>query len=109
MTAFFIPGIADDSLHTEDVYGRMRRQIELETGRRPSTRRILSIWTRRGSVDCVTQVGGRDPLRGGVVLAIFDLGVRQPFVVWWQENLTSGEGVREVLGSSAYSVQEFDG
>ena len=108
MTAFFIPGIAEDSPTREDVYGGMRRQIEIETGRRPSSRRILSIWTRRGNVDCVTRVGRRDPLRGGTVLAIFDLGVRQPFVVWWVGDAGTGDGVREVLGSSAYSVLEFD-
>jgi len=106
VTAFFIPGVGKD---VEGVYGRMRQQIELDTGRRPSSRRILSIWTRRGSVDCVTQVGNRDPLRGGTVLAIFDLGMRQPFVVWRQDDPGTGEGVREILGSSVYSVLEFDG
>jgi hypothetical protein len=77
-------------------------------GRRPSSRRILSVWTRRGTVDCITRVGRRDPLRGGTVIAIFDLGPHQPFVVWWQREAGLGDGVREVLGCSAYSVQEFD-
>jgi hypothetical protein len=86
----------------------MRRRTELDMGYRPSSRRILSLWTRRGTVDCVTRVGRRDPLRGGVVIAIFDMGPRQPFVVWWQNELGSGCGVPEVLGCSAYSVLEFD-
>lgn len=108
MTAFFIPGIADDAGAAESAYGRMRLETELEMGRRPTGCRILSVWTRRGNVDCVTQVGRRDPLRGGTVMAIFDLGANQPFVVWWRQDSGTGDGVREVLGSSAYSVLEFD-
>ena len=108
MTTFFIPGIADDSRAAESAYGQMRQRTELDMGRRPSSRRILSLWTRRGTVDCVTRVGSRDPLRGGTVIAIFDMGPREPFVVWWQERPGSGDGVQEVLGCSAYSVLEFD-
>jgi hypothetical protein len=108
VTAFFIPGVGDDAHAIEDAYGEMRRQIELDLGRRPSSRRIVSLWTRRGAVDCVTQVGRSDPLRGGTVIAIFDMGPHQPFVVWWQQEPTSGNAVREVLGSSAYAVLEFD-
>ncbi len=108
MTAFFIPGIAGGARDTERAYSQIRQQIELEMGRRPRARRILSLWARRGAVDCVTQVGRHDPLRGGTVIAIFDMGPNQPFVVWWQQEPT-GDGVREVLGSSAYSVLEFDG
>jgi hypothetical protein len=108
MTTFFIPGIADDARAAESVYREMRRQTELDMGRRPSSRRILSVWSRRGTVDCVTRVGSRDPLRGGTVIAIFDMGPREPFVVWWQQEPGSPNGVREVLGCSAYSVLEFD-
>ena len=108
MTAFFIPGIAGDATAIESAYGEMRRQTELDTGRRPTSRRILSLWTRRGGLDCVTQVGRRDPLRGGTVIAIFDLGRHDPFVVWWQREPGSANGAQEVLGSSAYAVQEFD-
>jgi hypothetical protein len=108
MTAFFIPGIADELRIVEEAYEDMRRQVELDMGRRPSVRRILSLWTRRGRVDCVTEVGRRDPLRGGTVIAIFDMGPRQPFVVWWQRDEEAHEGIREVLGCSAYAVSEFD-
>ncbi len=107
MTEFFIPGIAGDAHDIERAYDQIRRQTELDMGRRPSARRILSLWSRRGTLDCVTQVGRHDPLRGGTVVAIFDMGPKQPFVVWWQQEPT-GDGVREVLGSSAYSVLEFD-
>jgi hypothetical protein len=108
VTAFFIPGITGDARTVESAYGEMRRQTELEMGRCTSSRRILSLWTRRGGVDCITEVGRRDPLRGGTVVAIFDMGRHQPFVVWWQRELGSGTGAREVLGCSAYSVLEFD-
>jgi hypothetical protein len=107
VTAFFIPGI-DGAPALENEYVRMRRQVEDEMGHPPSSRRILSIWTRRGSLDCVTQVGEQDPLRGGTVLAIFDLGSHQPFVVWCQESPGSAEQVRDVLGSSVYSVLDFE-
>lgn len=108
MTAFFIPGIAGDPAAVDHAYARLRRQTELEMGRRPTSRRILSVWTRRGAVDCVTEVGRRDPWRGGTVVAIFDMGWHQPFVVWWQQEPGTGDRVPEILGSSAYSVLEFD-
>ncbi len=82
--------------------------IELEMGRRPNPRRIMRLWTRRGRTDCVTEVGCSDPLRGGTVVAIFDLGPNQPFVVWWQRYNGAPDGVREILGCNAYAVLEFD-
>jgi hypothetical protein len=109
MTAFFVPGIGGDEQAVERAYDRMRRQTELEMGRRPTSRRIFGLWTRRGTVDCVTQVGERDPLLGGTVVAIFDMGASQPFVVWWQQELGSTGETQVVLGCSAYSVQDFDG
>jgi hypothetical protein len=107
MTAFFIPGLADDLQAAERAYTVMRTEIEHEMGRRPNARRIVRLWTRRGSIDCITEVGSSDPLLGGTVMAIFDMGTRQPYVVCWQ---TDGEheGGREVLPSSAYSVSEFE-
>jgi hypothetical protein len=109
VTPFFIPGIAGDDRASEVAYGEMRRRTELDMGHRPSSRRILSVWTRRGAVDCITQVGTPDPLLGGTVIAIFDMGPHQPFVVWWQQELGTGNEIPEVLGSHAYSVAEFDG
>lgn len=108
MTAFFIPGVADNRRALEHAYGEMRRLVELDMGRRPSARRIAKLWTRRGSVDCTTEVGSPDPLRGDMVMAIFDMGPHQPFVVWRQDDVATGVGLREVLGCSAYSVLEFD-
>jgi hypothetical protein len=107
VTTFFIPGPSDGARATERVYADMRDQIERDTGRRPSGRRILQLWTRRGSDDCVIEVGMSDPLLGGTVMAIFDLGWHQPFVVWRQPE-GALDGVRDILGPSAYSVVEFD-
>ena len=108
MTAFFIPGVSEDPRLLEDAYGEMRSQIERDLGRRPSGRRILRLWTRQGRVDCITEVGRADPLRGGTVMAIFDMGPHRPFVVWRQPPDGMREGVREVLACNAYAVSEFD-
>lgn len=108
MTAFYVPGLAGDARTIDDAYGEMRRELELDMGRRPSARRIVSLWTRRGAVDCITEVGRPDPLCGGTVIAIFDMGPHQPFVVCWQQEPGRGNAVREVLGCEAYSVLEFD-
>jgi hypothetical protein len=110
MTAFFIPGISrdGDGRALELAYRDMRRRVELEMGRPPTVRRIETLWTRRGNVDCLTVVGKPDPLLGGTVMAIFDMGARQPFIVWRDTDISSEDGCREVLGWSAYSVLEFD-
>ena len=85
MTAFFIPGIDGDGRSSEDTYGKLRREIELDLGRLPRGQRIFRLWSRRGGVDCITEVGRPDPLRGGTVIAIFDMGPHQPFVVCRQQ------------------------
>jgi hypothetical protein len=108
VTAFFIPGITDDGRGAEDAYRVLRKEIEIELGRPPRAQRIFRLWTRRGSLDCVTEVGLPDPLRGGTVIAIFDMGPQRPFVVYRQQQPGSRDGVREILGCSAYSVLEFD-
>lgn len=58
--------------------------------------------------DCLTEVGLPDPLRGGTVVAIFDMGPNQPFVVCRQQQPGSRDGIRELLECNAYSVLEFD-
>jgi len=108
VTAFFIPGLADDDRGVEDAYHKLRKAIELELGRPPRAQRIFRLWSRRGSVDCVTEVGLPDPLRGGTVIAIFDMGPLRPFVVYRQQQPGSRDGIREILDCSAYSVLEFD-
>jgi hypothetical protein len=108
VTTFFIPGLAGDQRHVEDAYRTLRKGVELELGRPPRAQRIFRLWSRRGSVDCLTEVGRPDPLRGGTVIAIFDMGPRQPFVVYRQQHLGSRDGIREILDCNAYSVLEFD-
>jgi hypothetical protein len=108
VSTFFIPGIGDGPGVVEGAYRDMSGVIELEMGRRPNGRRILRLWTRRGSIDCITEVGSFDPLRGGTVMAIFDTGPHQPFVVWWQPDTGGPDGVREILRGNACAVLEFD-
>ena len=108
MTTFFIPGVGGDATLVEGAYRDMSGVIELEMGRRPNARRILRLWARRGSIDCITEVGSSDPLRGGTVMAIFDLGPHRPFVVWWQPESGRPDGVREILGCNVYAVLEFE-
>lgn len=108
MTTFFIPGTEDDRQHADRVYADMRAALELELGTPPTAQRIAKLWTRRGSTDCITEVGMPDPLRGGIVLAIFDMGRQRPFVVWWRPHSGVPGGARERLSDRAYSVVEFD-
>jgi hypothetical protein len=108
LTAFFIPGVSDDPGLLEETYGDMLSQIERDLGSRPSARRILRLWSRRGRVDCIAEVGCADPVRGGTVMAIFDMGPHRPFVVWRQSDDRVRAGVREVLACHAYAVSEFD-
>ncbi len=108
VTTFFIPGVGRDPRVVESAYRDMSGVVELEMGHRPNARRILRLWSRRGKIDCITEVGSSDPLCGGTVVAIFDMGPHRPFVVWWQPEIGRPGGVREVLGSSAYAVLEFD-
>jgi hypothetical protein len=108
LTAFFISGVSNNPRLREDIYGEMRSQIERDLGWRPSARRILRLWTRRRRVDCIAEVGRGDPVHGGTVMAIFDMGPHRPFVVWRQPDDRMRNGVREVLACTAYAVSEFD-
>lgn len=108
MVAFFVPGVADHARSVEDSYDEMRKAVEVDLGRRPNGRRISELWTRRGNIDCFTEVGRPDPIHGGTVMAIFDMGPHQPFVVYRQSGVDMQDHVFEVLGCNAYSVSEFD-
>lgn len=110
MTAFFIPGISSDAdgVALERAYLDLCARVELEMGRRPRARRIEKLWARRGNMDALTVVGRPDPLRGGTVMAIFEMGSHQPFVVWRKADFSPEVGCCEVLGCSAYSVMDFD-
>lgn len=104
--AFFIPSTAGGT--GEAAYQRLRRRTELRMGRAPARRRIAELWTRRGNLDCVTTVGAPDPVYGELVLAIFDMGPQQPFIVYRADPANPEQPACEVLGSSAYEISEFD-
>jgi hypothetical protein len=108
VSTFFIPGTGQNRQLADRVYADMRAALELELGTRPNARRIAKLWARRGGTDCITEVGMPDPVRGGTVLAIFDMGRQRPFVVWWRTQGGTPTGVRESLSHHAYSVVEFD-
>ncbi len=107
MVAFFIPELPGPSPGLEESYLTMRRAVELDLGRLPSDRRIYELWTRRGRLDCFTAVGRPDPIHGGTVMAIFDMGPHRPFVVLRRGHVAP-DSVCEVLGPNAYTVVEFD-
>ncbi len=102
---FFIP--MEEGPAGEETYQDLRRTVESEMGRAPRSRRIMELWTRRGNLDCVTAVGAPDPVTGGTVTAIFDMGLRQPFVVVHRDAVDPQRHSCSVLGCSAYSVSEF--
>ncbi len=108
MATFFIPGVAGDRRTTERAYRELRHGVEQDLGSAPRSERIFRLWSRRGSVDRLTEVGRPDTLRGGTVIAIFAMGPDQPFVVCRQQEPGSQAGMREILASRASSVQEFD-
>jgi hypothetical protein len=103
--AFFTPMAEGPA--GERNYQDLRRQVESQMGRPPNERRIMEIWTRRGNRDCVTAVGSPDPILGGTVTAIFDMGPHQPFVIYLRHSSDPDRQTPEVLGCNAYSVSEF--
>ena len=82
MVRFFTP--MGDGQVGESTYQDLRREVGAQMGRPPNQRRIMELWTRRGNLDCVTTVGSPDPISGGTVTAIFDMGPHQPFIVFHQ-------------------------
>jgi hypothetical protein len=105
MAQFFIP--TGEGPAGERAYQELRVRLELRMGRAPSRRPIMELWTRRGNLDCVTAVGAPDPVWGGTVTAIFDMGPHRPFVVYRQGFTDPDRQDCEVLGCNAYSVLEF--
>lgn len=91
----------------ERIYQDLRREVASQMGRPPNQRRIQELWSRRGSVDCVTAVGSPDPIWGGTVTAIFDMGPHRPFIVSRQHPTDPGNQAFDVLDCNAYSVSEF--
>ena len=112
MASFFLPGVSDASA-AENAYRSMRDELAVSLGRPPSSRRIHELWTRRGRTDCVTEVGTPDPISGDTVVAIFDMGSHQPYVIWHdppdaRNDIPAPDATYEVVGCNAYSVREFE-
>ena len=105
MPQFFIP--TGEGRAGELTYQQLRQEVETQMGRPPRRCRISEIWTRRGNLDCITAVGAEDPVCGGIVTAIFDMGPHQPFVVYRQDPSDPALQACEVLGCNAYSVTKF--
>src|SRR5947209_5112076 len=105
MPAFFFP--TGDGQAGESAYQQLRRQTELQMGRALRQRRILDLRIRCVILDCVTAVGAPDPIWGGIVTAIFDMGLHQPFVVYRRHATDPQEQSCDVLGCYAYTVSEF--
>ena len=108
MTTFFIPGLAGQARSAQDAYQAMREQLESQLGRLPRQQRILELFARRGNRDCVTTVGQPDPICGDLVMAIFDMGPHQPFVVCHRCGEHGADISNELLADNAYSVSEFE-
>ncbi len=96
--AFFVPG-GDD----ERAYAALRSAAGDETGRAAKPRRIFSISCRVAGRDCEIAVGAPDPVGGATVLAIFDVGGNDRYVV-----LTERPGAGLRLGRHVYGVCEFE-
>jgi hypothetical protein len=103
--SFFMP--SSDEVAGERAYELLRHQTEVQQGRPPSRKRISELWTRRGNQDCVTTVGAEDPISGGIVIAIFDMGPHQPFISYREDPADPGQQSCDVLGCNAYTVSEF--
>ena len=67
-------------------------------GRRPSARRIEKLWARRGSLDCMTEVGRPDPLLGRHRHGDLRHGSAPAVRRLAQQGIGTGDGFREVLG-----------
>jgi hypothetical protein len=100
-TAFFIPGSSTDD-DAERRYEQLRAAAAVGDDR-PERRRIFSLSCRHAGRDCIIEVGQPSPLDGSEVLAIFDLGSREGYVV-----ATASAEPDHRLGRHVYSVTEFD-
>jgi hypothetical protein len=69
---FFVPGARAGSRRAEQEYQELARAVRKTTGKVPTARRIFRVDE--------LEVGGRDE-HNDVVLAIFDLGGKEPFAV----------------------------
>jgi hypothetical protein len=101
VTEFFIPGAE----HPEEQYARIREAAHTDTGHKPQPPRIFKLSFRRNGVDHEAEVGKRDPVGGFTVLAILDLGRREPYLI--QSSSPGGPAMQILVSKPVYSVTEF--
>jgi hypothetical protein len=80
--AFFVPGVEPGHGRPEAAYGRLRQAAGHATGQRPAAQRIFGLDCRLGGRNSRVEVGRPDPIQAHMVLAIFDVGGEQPYVVF---------------------------
>src|SRR5205085_8171014 len=92
----------------ERIYGAIRADTELRTGHSVSERRISALACRRAGTDCEAKVGGRDPLGGAVVVAIFGLG-RDHYAIRCADSALDPDWLEPIVVDrhQVYSVTDF--
>jgi hypothetical protein len=102
--AFFIPGCVA-GIAAEEAYAQIVAGAEAGTGHPPRALRIFSLSFRHHGVDLEVEVGGPDPVQGGMVLAILDLGRQSPYLIHCRS--TEGSAEQVLVRKPVYSVAEF--
>jgi hypothetical protein len=102
--AFFIPGCTA-GMEAEGVYGRIVAAAAADTGHPPRPVRIFKISFRHCGADLDAEVGMPDPVQGGTVLAILDLGRESPYMLHCRS--TAGSSQQVLVKKPVYSVTEF--
>jgi hypothetical protein len=105
MTGFFVPELAGDQAREEAVYAGLCRDAQAHSGHVPAAGRIFRLWSRRGGVDCETEVGQPDPICGKTVLAILDLGRGRPYLICC--GTPGGPTTQLSVARPVYAVTEF--
>lgn len=100
---FFFPGVDGTDGEQERAYERLRATAATVLGDFPHSRRIFSLHYRLAGRDGRVEVGKPDPVHGDDVLAIFDVGGKEPYSV---HTAGSVEPVLR-LGRHVYTVTEF--
>ena len=105
MTTFFIPELDARDASEEDVYTGIKEMSETRTGHVPEEDRIFKLWSRRDGVDCEAEVGKPDPVCGETVVAILNLGRRDPYLIHCGS--PGGPITQVIVEKPVYTVTEF--
>jgi hypothetical protein len=104
VTDFFIPDSAP-GMEAEGTYARIVAAAEADIGHAPRPVRIFRLSFRHHGADLDAEVGRPDPVGGGTVLAILDLGRESPYLI----HCSPVDGFRQqvLVRKPVYSVTEF--